>query len=181
MSQGHCPGQLFDARLGRRCGRLKEWCALIGFAGLINVVLPLASAYLPDSLWVAGVYDGNDHDDLIATGTPASCPCVAWFGEGPPTVPTRLAVMGRVTLVDAEVVTARAAHTFLARGPPNRSAPPRSVRAQPRAPAKPCPSGRGLLPLGRHRQVSSPSDKLVDTSPGRHRLPNDWVQPCPAP
>src|SRR5262245_29471078 len=167
MAQERCPGQFFDARWGRRWGCLTEWCALIGLVGLTIVVPPLASAYLPDPLWVAGVYDGNDYDDLIITGTPASCPHVAWFGEGPPTVPTRLAMMGRVTVVDAAAVTARAAHTSLARAPPNWSARSLSVMAQPRAPTKPCPSGRGLLPLGEHRQVRSSSGTLVDTFPGR--------------
>src|SRR5262249_10683306 len=152
MAQERCRGQLFDARFGRRWGGLTEWCALIGLVGLTIVVPPLASAYLPDPLWVAGVYDGNDHDDLIATGTPASCPHVAWSGEGPPTVPARLAVIGYVTVGDADVVTAPAAHTVLARAPPNRLARSRSVMAQPRAPTKPCPSGRGLLLLGQHRQ-----------------------------
>src|SRR5262249_32770591 len=108
------------------------------------------------------------------------CPHVAWFGEGPPTVPTRLAMIGRVTVVDAAAVTARAAHTSLARAPPNWSARSLSVMAQPRAPTKPCPSGRGLLPLGQHRQVRSPSGTLVDTFPGRPRRPTDRVPPCPA-
>src|SRR5262249_39289870 len=136
MAQERCPGQLFDARVDRRWGCLTDWCALIGLVGLTIVVLPLAVASLPDPLWVAGVYDGNDYDDLIATGTPASCPPVAWFGEGPPTVPTRLAVIGRVTLVDADAVTARAAPTVLARAPPNRWALSRFVMAQPRAPTQ---------------------------------------------
>jgi hypothetical protein len=35
---------------------------LIGLA----VVAPLAAGTLPDSLWVTGLYDGNDYDDLIA-------------------------------------------------------------------------------------------------------------------
>src|SRR5262249_42099850 len=182
MAQERCPGQFFDAHSGRRWGCLKDWCALIGLVGLTIVVPPLALASLPDLLWVTGVYDGNDYDDLIVTGTPASCPHVAWFGEGPPTVPTCLAMIGRVTLVDADVVTARAGHAVLARAPPNRSARSRSVMAQPRAPTKPCPSGRGLLPLGQHRQVSSPSGMLVDIFPGRHRRPNDRAStPWPAP
>ena len=33
--------------------------------GLV-VVWPLASATLPDLLWVAGVYDGGDYDSVIA-------------------------------------------------------------------------------------------------------------------
>jgi len=180
MAQERCPGQLFDARLGRRWGCLTDWCALIGLVGLTMVVLPLAVASLPDPLRVAGVYDGNDYDDLIITGTPASGPHVAWFGEGPPTVPTRLDMIGRVTLGDTDVVMARVAPTVLARAPPNRWALSRFVMAQPRAPTQPRPSGRELLPLGEIRQVSSPSETLVDTIPGRHRLPSGRGQAYPA-
>jgi hypothetical protein len=34
---------------------------------------PLADAILPDPLWIAGVYDGGDYDDSVATsaGAPA--------------------------------------------------------------------------------------------------------------
>jgi hypothetical protein len=33
------------------------------------VVFPLAAAGLPDPLWIGGVYDGEDDDDLIAQST----------------------------------------------------------------------------------------------------------------
>ena len=33
------------------------------------MVFPLAAAVLPDPLWIGGVYDGEDDDDLIAQST----------------------------------------------------------------------------------------------------------------
>jgi len=32
----------------------------------LTVVLPVSGAILPDPLWIGGVYDGGDTDDLLA-------------------------------------------------------------------------------------------------------------------
>src|SRR5262249_411919 len=61
------PRQLVDARRGSAAtqrGLPSRLCALVALAGLI-ITLPLASATLPDSLWIGGIYDGGDVDDLI--------------------------------------------------------------------------------------------------------------------
>jgi hypothetical protein len=70
MSLGR-PGEVFAARVDhsgsrrpplRRCRCL---LVLILHVSLL-VILPLAVASLPDPLWIGGVYDGGDYDDLIS-------------------------------------------------------------------------------------------------------------------
>ena len=65
------PRQLFAAHVhhadGRRrpARRCPSLLILILQVGLV-AMLPLAAASLPDPLWIGGVYDAADYDDLVA-------------------------------------------------------------------------------------------------------------------
>jgi GMC oxidoreductase len=50
-----------------RAGR-GRWCVL-GFLLVLLALIPLAHASPPDPLWIAGVYDGGDFDDVILAST----------------------------------------------------------------------------------------------------------------
>src|SRR5262249_58396179 len=54
-------------------GRLPGLCVFLVLASFA-VVLPLASATLPDVLWVGGVYDGADFDALVLLSSDMSSP-----------------------------------------------------------------------------------------------------------
>ncbi len=78
MSLGRPPGQLFAALTDDTARRRPlRWCrcvlSLVLQVGVV-VVLPLAAALVPDPLWIAGVYDGGDYDDLIAVFSDMSSP-----------------------------------------------------------------------------------------------------------
>jgi hypothetical protein len=49
-------------------------CFVLAAAGLV-FILPLASATLPDSLWITGIYDGGDYDRLIAVSSDLNLSC----------------------------------------------------------------------------------------------------------
>jgi hypothetical protein len=66
-------------------------------AAAVAAILPLAGASMADPLWVAGVYDGGDYDDLVALSgdasvqkgsAPAILPAVT-LGSLPSSRPTR--------------------------------------------------------------------------------------------
>jgi hypothetical protein len=69
------PGPLFDTArdAASHRGRLPGLCVLVVLASFV-VVMPLASATLPDVLWVGGVYDGADYDALILLSSDVSRP-----------------------------------------------------------------------------------------------------------
>jgi hypothetical protein len=54
----------------------------VGLACALGTALLLATV-LPDPLWIAGVYDGADADDLAASIDIAAAPAVAASGDGP--------------------------------------------------------------------------------------------------
>jgi hypothetical protein len=58
----------------------------------LAVILPAAGAILPDPLWIAGVYDGGDADDLVAVSAEFYTP-----GITPPLL-DRSAVAGTTSL-----------------------------------------------------------------------------------
>ncbi len=79
MARDYAPSQLFQSwRSGRHWARLPTWCVLTAVTGLA-LALALANASLPDPLWLAGLYDGADYDDLIG-----SVEDVGSIGAGPP-------------------------------------------------------------------------------------------------
>ena len=59
------PGQFLGALLGHVAGRWTGLCAR-GLLILLFAILPLAEASPPDPLWVGGMYDGADLDDVVA-------------------------------------------------------------------------------------------------------------------
>ena len=64
-------GQFLGALLrhvGERSRTLGPRCLLV----LLFAILPLADASSPDPLWVGGMYDGADLDDVVATVSAAT-------------------------------------------------------------------------------------------------------------
>jgi hypothetical protein len=75
MAPAQVPGQLIRLLLDRMGGRrasssLRRALALFLLAGLIGL-LPFAHASPPDPIWIPGVYDGADYDDVIVLVTEA--------------------------------------------------------------------------------------------------------------
>ena len=64
---GNCSRPLVG-HLGGRCGRL---CAL-GLLFVLCAIVPLAHAIPPDPLWMSGIYDGADFDEVLAAVTSAT-------------------------------------------------------------------------------------------------------------
>ena len=62
------PRQSFAAFVGRVRGRWGRVCALPLLVVLVALV-PLADATPPDPLWIAGMYDAADSDDVVMTAT----------------------------------------------------------------------------------------------------------------
>src|SRR5262247_1081844 len=58
-------GKFFDALPGHFGGRWRSLCTW-GLLVLLLAILPLAEASPPDPLWVGGMYDGADLDDVVA-------------------------------------------------------------------------------------------------------------------
>ncbi len=149
------PGQLFRVGLSRRCqGRLDRWCAVTVLAGLA-VTHPLATT-LSDPLWVPGLYDGGDFDDLIASATE-----VGPFGPGPSTIPEVLAASGRVSVADETAARATGRPPCLARAPPRHGSP---AVCSPQSRTR--PGGFPRVSPGRRPAGDSPSDRAV-ASPHR--------------
>ena len=48
-------------------------CVVMSLLGL-GIISPLAAATLPDPLWISGISDGGDYDDLIALSTDGGSP-----------------------------------------------------------------------------------------------------------
>jgi hypothetical protein len=62
-------GQPFAGRASRPCqrsGRPVRLLLTLVTVVALAVVVPAAGATLPDPLWIGGVYDGGDYDDLLA-------------------------------------------------------------------------------------------------------------------
>jgi hypothetical protein len=70
MRQGRIYGRSRDDAAGRACGRWQPACCLLALAALC-VLAPLAWASPTDPLWIAGIYDGADHDEEIDLATSA--------------------------------------------------------------------------------------------------------------
>ena len=89
------------------CGR--------GLLVLLFAILPLAEASPPDPLWVGGMYDGADLDDIVAAVSAAT------------------AVVGRSVLLLLDPAVVRGDAVLLAdrASPPRPSFPARPVRAPP--------------------------------------------------
>jgi hypothetical protein len=79
--------------------------ALASFA----VILPLASATLPDVLWVGGVYDAADYDTLILLSSDVSRPLNLLVEVGPVlsaavfTAPLDMAIFATVACTNAQM------------------------------------------------------------------------------
>jgi hypothetical protein len=61
--------------------RLALAVAFLALAALL-AILPVAGANLSDPLWVAGIYDGGDYDDVVALAADGGSP--APFGQAAP-------------------------------------------------------------------------------------------------
>ncbi len=115
------PGQPFDALVGcgDRRGRLCVRCScspliLILLATLIALV-PLAHATQPDPVWIEGVYDDADYDDVIGSATSLESPVQA---DPVPAVVAMLNAIGSVPPLDAGIPHAGALQTPPTRAPP---------------------------------------------------------------
>jgi hypothetical protein len=95
------PGTFLDAfvrrRALRRAARPGRLALRVALAAL-SLILPLAGAALADPVWVDGVYDGGDHDLLLAAVSDLS-PL-----DPPPTVLSAPSLVGSLPL--PTVVTA---------------------------------------------------------------------------
>jgi len=64
MARGSASSQVFQWKLGLGFARLSPCCALMAATGL-TLALALANTNLSDPLWLGGLYDGADVDELI--------------------------------------------------------------------------------------------------------------------
>lgn len=62
------PVQSFGVLGGHADGPWRRLCAL-GLLAVLLVLVPLALASPPDSLWIAGIYDAADSDDVVVAIT----------------------------------------------------------------------------------------------------------------
>jgi len=108
------PGQFLGALLGHVAGRWTGLCAR-GLLILLFAILPLAEASPPDPLWVGGMYDGADLDDVV-TAVTASTAVVARTG---------------LLLLEPTVIAAKAVLLADRASLPRPSLPARPVRAPP--------------------------------------------------
>jgi hypothetical protein len=130
MSLGQ-PGQLFASVFGHRGdqpGRLRrDRCLLSLILSLIlpagmALVLPVAAASLADPLWIPGMYDGGDFDDLVALAGDMNVP-------PSPQIDLRLAgsAPGLATPADVAVMTAMDHVNVYMRAPPADESEPRRL------------------------------------------------------
>lgn len=87
---------------------------LILLGGLVALA-PLAHASPPDQIWIGGLYDGDDADDVvlaaISTDSVLGSPLLA-------DLKTLLVLVGFIRLADAAGVRLAALSTFHIRAPP---------------------------------------------------------------
>ena len=84
---------------------------------VLGALLPLAEASPPDPLWIAGIYDDADHDDVVALATSVAAtlrPAVC-AGERPSTVSPAL-----VSELDRDCIHAADRAPESVRAPPTR-------------------------------------------------------------
>ncbi len=117
------PGQLFgaltdhaDGRRSRMCSLAARRCLALILLGCLVSLTPLAHASPPDPLWIEGVYDGADGDDIVETAT-----SMASEHEGAPLVGLRpvLVIIGFVPLGSPVSRVLAAALAFHFRSPPS--------------------------------------------------------------
>ena len=108
------PLKSLEALLGHVGGRWRSLCGR-GLLVLLFAILPLAEASPPDPLWVGGLYDGADLDDVVEAVMAAT------------------AVVARSGLLrlDPTVIVAKAVLLADRASPPRPSFPARAVRAPP--------------------------------------------------
>jgi hypothetical protein len=122
-----------DSTTGKTSACLLRWLLTKIVTGAILLLVPLAYTSPPDQTWIAGLYDDNDYDEVVALatdGTAASSNHALGQLEPRPLPCLALRLLG--------VVPDAALHTATSRGPPiqvrNTSlnprpqAPPRHVR-----------------------------------------------------
>ena len=68
MLLARVPGQPFGTLVGAVCGRSERVCAVALLAALVALV-PLAHASPADPLWIVGIYDAADSDDVVLVVT----------------------------------------------------------------------------------------------------------------
>ncbi len=116
-------GQPFDAlighadgRRGRLCSFAVRRCLTLILCGCLVSLTPLASASPPDPLWIEGVYDGADADDVVEAAT-----SMAGGHGGAPLVGLRpvLIIIGFVSLDDPVNGVLAAALALHFRSPPS--------------------------------------------------------------
>ncbi len=104
----------FEAVVGRVYGRWERACSLVLLVVLFGLV-PLAEASPPDPMWIAGIYDGGDFDEVVvailsATGL-VGTPVV-------PAMPVDIPA-GEVQPRDTVPGVAAPSFTFTIRAPPS--------------------------------------------------------------
>ena len=85
-------------RAGRVCVGLSA-PHVLPLLAILTALLPLAGASLPDPLWLAGVYDGGDYDDLVAQagdGSPSVSAILIAVAPGPGRVVVPVAAPDRL-------------------------------------------------------------------------------------
>jgi len=94
-----------------------RWVDLWGILLLVGVcgLGPLAFASPPDPLWIGGVFDGGDTDDVIAAATSTEG---ATDGTTPDAARTSLAVADRVVPAGVGALVGWARATCHGRAPP---------------------------------------------------------------
>ena len=114
---GMVPRNSFAALAGHVCGRWRNLCAR-GLLVLLLAIVPLAEASPPDPLWVGGMYDGADFDEVAAAVIAA----------------TAVVVRALLLLINPALIVANAVLLADRASLPTASPPARPVRAPPSFP-----------------------------------------------
>jgi len=79
MLQTRGPRQMSDDLVDHFAGR-RDWLCVLVLLVTLSALVPLAEASPPDPLWIAGIYDSADHDEVIGLVTSAAAAAEPWTG-----------------------------------------------------------------------------------------------------
>jgi hypothetical protein len=102
------------ARVLARLRSARGRAYVLGVLFALLTIVPLVHTSPPDAMWIAGVYDASDFDEVVSTliGADTVCPPV------PLTGPTPLRLVGVLTGVGVSSVVAGLRTTVRPRSPP---------------------------------------------------------------